>query len=172
MKNTTFASFLLLLSFVTAFGFASGYVVKPCGISRRTNTARKNAVRDEIRNELSDLGENIKHHSLSKPAGFDAEFPESTLLELKHEMRDKDLQYHAAIKELQEQVAGLAFILETEENVLRAEEAELKEEISTYAKEHNSVRLLLAEAAKLVARRVARRVNGVLCFLRLKKRKH
>lgn len=161
MKTATLSLLVLLLSLSLTLGFSPVYAPRTT-----RKTSKKNAIpRDEIANELEELGEEIKPHlkATSKPDGFD-EFNETTLHKLQRELRERDKQYHDSIKELKNQVAGLALLLETEEVMVRAAETELKGEISDYEQENESVRRLLAQAVKLVGRRIGKGVKGVLRF--------
>lgn len=137
-------------------------------------------MRDDIAQELRDLGKEIKKHVfMHKPAEFDelqanananTVTESSTIHRLRDEINERDVQYRKMIQELQETVAGLAILLETEVNALQAEENVLEQDIKAYEEENESVRHLLAQAAKLTRRRIAKPFHRVLHFLRLKKK--
>ena len=137
--------------------------------------------RDEIANELEDLGDEIKGQVMKRPEGFD-EYHEEKLHELKREMRQKDEQWHKTLMELQQDVKRIEQRLyETQKEArlekieYEAEEKELLKEIKHFEEEQESVRALLGDAFRLMGRRIKNGIgnttNAVLRFLRLKKKK-
>jgi hypothetical protein len=180
-------SALLWLLFTSALPSTLGFV--PTGSRVRAARSKKqpvqNIMRDDIAQELQHLGTEIRKHILPKrPATADSSVDkdtssasqhlveeECTIHKLRDEMRERDAQYRSMLQGLQDAVAGLAIILETEANTLQAEEKVMERDIKIYEEEHESVRSLLAQAGKVVIRRITKPIHAILCFLRLKKRK-
>jgi hypothetical protein len=186
-------SALLLLIITTALPRSTlGFV--PTGTQVRAVHSKKQPVqaimRDDIAPELQHFGTEIKKdvpHKQPAAAAAAADInedkdtssasqqhlaeEESTIHKLRDEMRERDAQYRSMLQGLQDAVAGLAIILETEANTLQAEEKVMERDIQIYEEEHESVRSLLAQAGKVMIRRITISIHTVLCFLRLKKRK-
>jgi uncharacterized coiled-coil DUF342 family protein len=154
MKTTTLVTnFLILCS--TASGFIPGYA--PFVHASVATKSKIDKMRDEIQHELNELGQEIQPQVLGEAKGF--EYTDSLIHKLRHELHERDVKYQKEIKELKKSMDGLAVMINAEEVVIR-----------DFKEENESVRRLLGEAAKLVGRRIRKRVNGLLCFLRLKKR--
>jgi Skp family chaperone for outer membrane proteins len=187
MKAIITSSLLVLLLFTTALPSSTfGFV--PAGTRVRAAHSKKpvlqNIMRDDIAQELQHLGTEIKKHVMHKQPAADSSVDEdtssasqhlaqeeSTIHKLRNEMRERDVQYRSMLQGLQDAVAGLAIILETEANTLQAEEKVMERDIEIYEEEHESVRSLLAQAGKLMIRRITKPIYAVLYFLRLKKKK-
>jgi hypothetical protein len=190
----TSSSFLLLLFTTTALpGDTLGFVPAPrtrarVAIHSKKLTLVQNIVRDDVAQELQRLGTEIKKHILHKqPATADSSIivdedasskstlhlatEESTIHKLRDEMRERDAQYRSMLQGLQDTVAGLSIMLETEANTLQAEKQVIERDIQIYEDEYESVRSLLARAGKLMIRRITKPIRAVLCFLRLQKKK-
>jgi hypothetical protein len=86
-------------------------------------------------------------------------------------MRERDAQYRSMLQGIQDAVAGLAIMLETEANTLQAEKKVMERDIQIYENEYESVRSFLARAGNLMMRRITKPIRAVLSFLRLQKKK-
>jgi uncharacterized membrane-anchored protein YjiN (DUF445 family) len=156
MKTTAIVtSFWILCATTAAGGFVPGHA--PFMHASVATKSKIDKMRDEIQHELNDLGQEIEPQVLGETKGF--EYTESLIHKLRHELHERDVKYQKEIKELKKSMDGLAVMINAEEVVIR-----------DYKEENESVRRLLSELAKLVGRRIRKRVNGLLRFLRLKKR--
>jgi hypothetical protein len=195
MKAFVSSSFLLLLFTTTAlpsrtFGFvpAPGTRVRAAAHSKKLTLVQRNIVRDDVAQELQRLGTEIKEHILHKqPAAADSslvdknassestshilETDESTIHKLRDEMRERDAQYRSMLFGLQDAVAGISIMLETEANTLQEEKQVMERDIQVYEDEYESVRSLLARAGKLMIRRISKPIGAVLSFFRFHKKK-
>jgi hypothetical protein len=186
MKAIVTSSFLLLLIVTALPGSTLGFVA--AGTRVRAAHSKKpvrNMMRDDIAQELQHLGTEIKKHVLHKQPAAAAdssvdkdtsseshlEEESSTIHKLRDDMRERDAQYRSMLQGIQDAVAGIAIILETEANTLQAEKKVMERDIKIYEEEHESVRSLLAQAGKLMIRRITKPIHAVLYFLRLKKKK-
>lgn len=173
----TMKTVILLISLLPALGFLSRQVAyhRPTILG---TTARE---RDEITHELEDLGADVRTQSMSPVEGFE-EFHEGKFHKIKHEMHEKDRQWRKAVEELRRDLKQMEKRIDEtramermEKNVHEATENVLKKELDYFEEEHESVRVLLGDAFRLMGRRVrngtGNSINGVLRFLRLKKKK-
>ena len=186
------SSFLLLLFITTALPSRTlGFVPAPgtrvhAAIHSKKVTLVQNIVHDDKAQELQRLGTEIKKHILHKqPAAADSSVTvnedtsseptlhlkteESTIHKLRDEMRERDAQYRSMLQGLQDAVAGISIMLETEANTLQAEKQVIERDLKIYEDEYESVRSLLARAGKLMVRRFTKPIHAILCFLRLQK---
>jgi hypothetical protein len=135
---------------------------------------------------LQHLGTEIKKHilhtqvvdegdtSVSKSQSHPTEEHEestSTIHKLRDEMFERDAQHRSMLQAIQDAVAGLSIMLETEARTLQAENRVIERNIQMYEDEYESVRSLLARAGKLMMRRIMKAIRAVLCFVRLQKKK-
>jgi hypothetical protein len=189
MKAIATPLLLFLFTFTALPSSTLGFV--PAGTRVRAVAAlclkkapAQNTMRDDIAQELQHLGTEIKKHVLHKqPAAAGSSAvdkdtspeshlkEESTIHKLRDEMRERDAQYRSMLQGVQNAVAGIAIILETEANTLQAEKKVMERDIQIYEEEYESVRSLLAQAGKLMIRRITKPINAFLYFLRLKKKK-
>jgi hypothetical protein len=149
---------VLFLVFLPVDGFAPhGQVAK----NEASATFLKTAKRDEISQELEELGgEKIRPRVTHEKRGFN-EFHETLVHKLRHALHEKDVLLHEALDELEDALRKQ----KAYEVAWESTEVDLKRETDLYEKEHESIRRLLGQAVKLAYRRIK---NGVKRMFRRK----